>query len=355
MVCGFVTTMTKLFRPKCLIDYTRPFIYIGRLLLIYPYYITEENHLETSKIREWIIFVTTAFTILSFSLIQLQNHDINEPFNNPFVLLSLIRFIYILLNSFIYAIQIKINHKHLINIFKRYQKLEKYFGLSEADLKDIRNVSFLLAGISISILCSGLLFLHNVTENPWWWFFSAFSRCYRTILVHITDLTILVAFGLATKFASVIHRKIRDHGYVEKWEPILKRKMYSENRKPMLELRLAYRELLDIKEYINDAFSFQILALVTYVFIEAVFYTFLTIVGIQDNIGKVNLTILWTSLVYAFSIVIKFVALVAVCHGLKSKLLKTGRVVHDVFSVPQDQETREEVLILCIIYNLEQT
>lgn len=117
------------------------------------------------------------------------------------------------------------------------------------------------------------------------------------------------------------------------------------NSDTIIEMKLSYRKILDLKEYINDTFSPQILSTTVDMFTEFVFFAFLNVVTFQHDIRKYRDPRFWTVLFFFLALVIRLLVLVYACEKLKVNLEKTGKIVH-MFAKEQDSETKQEVKIL---------
>lgn len=110
-------------------------------------------------------------------------------------------------------------------------------------------------------------------------------------------------------------------------------------------LRKLYEEILDLKEYINDVYSFFITTWITYIFLEMIYFLFLNIVQYQFREGSLvqGTTAEFLLLVYPTVILIKLIILAWCGELLRRQGKKTAIIVHKLISEITDYPTLYEV------------
>lgn len=107
-------------------------------------------------------------------------------------------------------------------------------------------------------------------------------------------------------------------------------------------MRHGYRQIFEIKNEINDIYSFQILSTIAYSFFEIVFITFLTIVAFQLKALLSDSRFIFFTFFTAY-MVGKLAIIIVTCERLTSKFKKTGEIIYQLLAKTQERETEKEV------------
>lgn len=338
----------KIFKAHDLLDCFKPLLYTGKVLLVFPYH-TSPNRLESSETLGWISFAVVIFNLTTYIYAQVQKSEIFKHTNNPFVILSLIRLFLNVIYSLVVSIQNKKNHKHVVHIFKKFQNLEKLYYLSPSDLRPIFFISIMIATIMwiLNLFCVILMLL--ASDLHWINIIYTFQYIHGFALFYLSDLYYIAGFAILSKFVNMAQSDLRNLRRLYQWREIDKIiaidivPKKNTLRFDIFEMRLAYKELLDTKEYINDVFSFQILATFAYMFVEIVFFAFLNIVILQRDVTAYLNTNFLFNLTDILFLITKFYLITRVSNNLTMKLKNTGKMIYEILSVPQQSEVKDEV------------
>lgn len=99
-----------------------------------------------------------------------------------------------------------------------------------------------------------------------------------------------------------------------------------------------------MKEKANDAFSVLLLMTVASVFAEMVFFAFVNITLVQfRGFSAINPIEFYQIKMWTFTQTLKLFFTTYVCHSTTKKALKTGVLVHRLFSAAPNDEFQKEV------------
>lgn len=101
-------------------------------------------------------------------------------------------------------------------------------------------------------------------------------------------------------------------------------------------MRELYAKIHDLKEETNELFNYRILVDLGNLFVEFVYFSFVTIVIARHNVDTSN----YTTLIFFWfcGVVVKVVLIVYVGEVVSSTFKKTGVLVHRLFSTFADSE-----------------
>lgn len=328
--------LKNLKKPYDLADCYKPVLYTGRFLLIYPYRFQNEGILTTSEKLEWFIFIASTSSLFLLSVFQIEARYFSTNLKNPLMLMSLLRFLLTVLHFLIHNVKSKTNHRHFVNIVRQFQELNNFFRLSEKNIKNSMHLSVLVMLSMILLAIGSLIIIIFCLQAPWSTFLSSIMFSYNVLNFNFNEMNYILSFGLIAKFVEEAHEMLKNYKSVVQ--------VAAKNSSSVKEIRLAYRKILDLKAYINEVYSLQMISTITHVFIESVFFVFLNILIFQEDMMRYTDPVFMLISFYILHLGGRLVLIIWVCHGLKEALVKTGTVIHDLFSTPQDYETKEEVL-----------
>ena len=195
-------------RPKDLCDCFKPLLYTGNIFSL-PYKVTKDNTLKISKSLTWLNIMLSCTSLILFDLQQfvLRNDLVIE---NSFQILGLARIIKFNLLTLIYIVQNSLSHKGFMKICSKFQKLEKHYGLSEKDIKEIYIISiFEAASFGFGFLISAIyISLKDVTVVWKMLYGIGFSIWISTVATMEANFANLVA--LTEKFVTLTHKSLKN-------------------------------------------------------------------------------------------------------------------------------------------------
>lgn len=339
----------KIYKPRDLLDCFKPLLYTGKILLALPYHITPTNHLDSSATLEWIVFLAAMLNLTWYFYTQILKPELSNHPDNPFVILSTIRFFLTTIYWLTNTIKNKLNHKHVVKIFEKFQNLEKLYHIPTSDLRQMHFKSVMITIILWMINLVTTIIIIVTFDQYWANILLILQFIHGFTVLNLSEIYIIEGFAIISKFVDIAQNDFRN------FKKFYKRKQNNksividiipkDDLTNIFGMKLAYRELLDTKELINDVFSFQMLTTTAYIFVETVFFAFLNVVVLQKDLTAYNNVSFCLLLTYTIFLITKFDLITTVSHNLTAKLKNTGRIIFDLLSEPQQSAVKDEVSI----------
>lgn len=114
----------------------------------------------------------------------------------------------------------------------------------------------------------------------------------------------------------------------------------------MKKIKKIYGEIYDAKELLHDCFAWPILMTVTLVFINVVFFAFLSVVKNQRNIGETSLKEFLTMKYLTYTLIGRTILLIFATENMGNKMKLTGLILANLRDNSKDVEERQEVGLL---------
>lgn len=253
---------------------------------------------------------------------------------DAYLFLGFLRSLCITLYSLIHITQICRNHKKVVKLINRIIQLERELPLGGKTIS-AACVIVLLELLGIYIFAVGVCYslYSSRNENILIRVLVCMSGAVMCSGATTVETLCLNMLGLLTLFNHILHIRMQVLS-IHTFKGVVQIK----------EIRNLYGKIHDTKEDVNSVYSFLLLATVSSIFQESVFFVFINILcfqGAQVDLDsmKVKLLRFW-----ALLLLFKITAIAYVCDLLSRSGKKVGIIVHRLYARAEDQGTKTEVV-----------
>ncbi|KAL0273157.1 UNVERIFIED_CONTAM: hypothetical protein PYX00_005900 [Menopon gallinae] len=319
-----------------------------------PYTVTDEGRLEINRFRKW------AETLLTFAAlgveIHVQIYRTNRRTNSLYAMLSDAREILKIVFVLAYVFDLWRNHGKMVAIFEKIRELDGVFQLKKKHEERLRKCVKLWT-IVLTVACASFIVLKHAKDDRYRASILLVPLTVRLYFQRTVSEILMAVFALLIKlYVEALHERIRELCRVPEGPitvkaafPVYKSGGDGERKnspETVDDLRNLFRRVHDLKNDINDAFSFRLWLLTVNSFTDIVFFCFANIVFFQYA-SETGLK-MWFQMVLADAwlvlLLVKFILVINICHNASRNMENITTALYELRSCCCNQIVRDELM-----------